>query len=155
MLRLISPTCVKDRRCRSIAHHSKMRVEKLMSNELAVQIEEIQKRLDALEARRTPGPRGPAGDITAAVDNAEKAAKAIIIERLDSYVQRTETIARRVQQQVDSASTNIRSEFQNIVNSAATRALRDALENEVAALVLKILVEYQVADIAGDPIKID
>jgi len=31
----------------------------------------------------------------------------------------------------------------------------DALENEVAALVLKILVEYQVADIAGDPIKID
>jgi len=32
---------------------------------------------------------------------------------------------------------------------------RDALENEVAALVLKILVEYQVADIAGDPIKID
>jgi len=33
--------------------------------------------------------------------------------------------------------------------------LRDALENEVAALVLKILVEYQVADIAGYPIKID
>jgi len=33
--------------------------------------------------------------------------------------------------------------------------LRDALENKVAALVLKILVEYQVADFAGDPIKID
>jgi DNA-binding transcriptional MerR regulator len=132
-----------------------MRVEKLMSNELAVQIEEIQKRLDALEARRTPGPRGPAGDITAAVDNAEKAAKAIVIERLDSYVQRTETIARRVQQQVDSANQNIRNEFQGIVKSAAVKALRDALENEVALLVLKILVEYQVADIAGDPIKID
>ena len=44
---------------------------------------------------------------------------------------------------------------ENIVNSAAVKALRDALENEVAALVLKILVEYQVADIAGDPIKID
>jgi hypothetical protein len=132
-----------------------MRVEKLMSNELAVQIEEIQKRLDALEARRTPGPRGPAGDITAAVVNAEKAAKAIVMERLDSYVQRTETIARRVQQQVDRASGSIRSEFQKIVKSAAVNALRDALENEVAALVLKILVEYQVADIAGDPIKID
>ena len=49
----------------------------------------------------------------------------------------------------------IRSEFQNIVKSAAVQALRDALENDVAALVLKILVEYQVADIAGDPIKID
>jgi hypothetical protein len=35
------------------------------------------------------------------------------------------------------------------------KALRDALENEVAALVLKVLVEYQVADIAGDRIKID
>jgi hypothetical protein len=46
-----------------------------MSNELAVQIEEIQKRLDALEARRIPGRRGPAGDIQAAVDNAEKAPK--------------------------------------------------------------------------------
>ena len=41
------------------------------------------------------------------------------------------------------------------VKSAAVKALRDALENEVAALVLKILVEYQVADIAGHPIKID
>jgi len=33
------------------------------------------------------------GDIQAAVDNAEKAAKAIVIQRLDSYVQRTEAIA--------------------------------------------------------------
>jgi hypothetical protein len=129
-------------------------VEKLMSNETAI-IEEIQKRLDTLEARRTPGPRGPAGDIQAAVDNAEKAAKAIVIERLDTYVQRTEAIAARVRQQVDSANGSIRSEFQNIVKSAAVKALRDALENEVAALVLKLLVEYQVADIAGDPIKID
>jgi hypothetical protein len=80
---------------------------------------------------------------------------AIVIERLDTYVQRTEAIAARVRQQVDSANGSIRSEFQNIVNNAAVRALRDALENEVAALVLKILVEYQVADIAGDPIKID
>jgi hypothetical protein len=80
---------------------------------------------------------------------------AIVIERLDSYVQRTEAIAARVRQQVDSANGSIRSEFQNIVKSAAVKALRDALENEVAALVLKILVEYQVADIAGDPIKID
>ena len=45
--------------------------------------------------------------------------------------------------------------LQNIVKSAAVKALRDALENEVAARVLKLLVEYQVADIAGDPIKID
>ena len=89
------------------------------------------------------------------MDNAEKAAKAIVIERLDSYVQRTETIARRVQQQVDSANGSIRSEFQNIVNSTTVKALRDALENEVAAFVLKLLVEYQVADIARDPIKID
>jgi hypothetical protein len=37
---------------------------------------------------------------------------------------------------------SIRSEFQNIVKSAAVNALRDVLENEVAALVLKILVEY-------------
>jgi hypothetical protein len=78
---------------------------------------------------------------------------AIVIERLDSYVQRTEAIAARVRQQVESANGSIRSEFQNIVNSAAVKALRDALENEVAALVLKLLVEYQVADIAGDPIK--
>jgi len=126
-----------------------------MSNEVAVQIEEVQKRLDALEARRTPGPRGPAGDIQAAVDNAERMAKAIVIERLDLYVQRTEAIAARVRQQVDSANGSIRSEFQNIVKSAAVKALHDALENEVAAVVLKILVEYQVADIAGDPIKID
>ena len=126
-----------------------------MSNELAVQIEEIEKRLEALEARRIPGPRGPAGDIQAALDNAEKAAKAIVIERLDSYVQRTEAITARVRQQVDSANGSIRSEFQNIVNSAAVKALRGALENEVAALVLEILVEYQAADIAGDPIKID
>jgi hypothetical protein len=83
------------------------------------------------------------------VDNAEKAAKAIVIERLGSYVQRTEAIAARVRQQLDSANGSIRSEFQNIVNSAAVKALRGALENEVAALVLKILVEYQVADIAG------
>jgi len=64
-----------------------------MSNELAVQIEEIQNRLDHLEARRIAGPRGPAGDIQAAVDNAERVAKAIVIERFDSYVQRTEAIA--------------------------------------------------------------
>jgi hypothetical protein len=57
--------------------------------------------------------------------------------------------------QVDSANGSIRGGFQNIVNSAAVKALRDAFENEVAALVLKLLVEYQVADIAGDPIKID
>jgi hypothetical protein len=57
---------------------------------------------DALEARRIAGTRGPAGDITAAVDNAERAAKAIVIERLDSYVQRNEAIAARVRQQVDS-----------------------------------------------------
>ena len=123
-----------------------------MSNEAAV-IEEIQKRLDALEARRIAGPRGPAGDIQAAVDNAERAAKAIVIERLDSYVQRTEAVAARVRQRVDSANGSIRSEFQNLVKSAAVKALPDALENEVAAFVLKLLVEYQVADIAGDPIK--
>jgi F0F1-type ATP synthase membrane subunit b/b' len=87
------------------------------------------------------------------VDNAERVAKAIVIERIDSYLQRTEAIAARVQQQVNSASENIRSEFKNIVGSAAHQALRDLLENEVAALVLKLLVEYQVADIAGDPIK--
>ena len=87
------------------------------------------------------------------MDNAEKAAKAIVIERLDSYVQRTEAIAARVRQQVESANGSIPSEFQNIVRSAAVKALRDALENEVAALVLELLVEYQVADIAGDHIK--
>ena len=89
------------------------------------------------------------------MDNAEKAAKAIVIDRLDSYVQRTEAIAARVRQQVESANGSIPSEFQNIVRSAAVKALRDAVENEVAALVLELLVEYQVADIAGDPIKID
>ena len=94
-------------------------------------------------------------EVEAAIKVPSAAAKAIVIERLDSYIQRTETIARRVQQQVDSANRNIRNDFQNIVKSAAVKALRDALENEVAALVLKILVEYQVADIAGDPIKID
>ena len=98
-----------------------MRVEKVMSNEVAVQIEEVQKRLDALEARRTPGPRGPAGDIQAAVDNAERMAKAIVIERLDLYVQRTEAIAARVRQQVDSANGSIRSEFQNIVKAQLLR----------------------------------
>ena len=65
------------------------------------------------------------------------------------------TCYERVRQQAESANGSIRSEFQNIVNSAAVKALRDAFENEVAALVLKLLVEYQVADIAGDPIKID
>jgi len=45
--------------------------------------------------------------------------------------------------------------IQATCDRAAVKALRDALENEVAALVLKILVKYQVADIAGDPIKID
>ena len=45
--------------------------------------------------------------------------------------------------------------IQATCDRAAVKALRDDLENEVAALVLKILVEYQVADIAGDPIKID
>jgi len=89
------------------------------------------------------------------VDNAERAAKAIVIDRLDAYLQRSEAIAARVRQQVDSANRSIRNEFQNIVHSAAVKALRDALENEVAVLVLKILVEYQVADIAGGPIKID
>jgi hypothetical protein len=57
-------------------------------------------------------------DIQAAVDNAERVAKAIVIERLDSYVQRTEAIAARVRQQVESANGSIRSEFQNIVQSA-------------------------------------
>src|SRR4029453_12805113 len=94
-------------------------------------------------------------EVEAAIKVPSAAAKAIVIERLDSYVQRTEAIAARVRQQVDSANGSIRGEFQNIVNSAAVKALRGALENEVAALVLKILVEYQVADIAGDPIKID
>jgi hypothetical protein len=98
---------------------------------------------------------GPAADITAAVDNAEKAAKAIVIERLDSYVQRTEAIAARVRQQVNSANRSIRSAFQNIIKSAAVKALRDALQNEVAALVVKILAEYHFADVAGDLIKID
>ena len=87
------------------------------------------------------------------MDNAERVAKAIVIERLDSYVQRTEAVAARVRQRVDSANGSIRSEFQNLVKSAAVKALPDALENEVAAFVLKLLVEYQVADIAGDPIK--
>ena len=72
-----------------------------------------------------------------------------------SFREKTEAIAARVRQQVESVNGSIRSEFQNIVKSAAVKALRGALENEVAALVLKILVEYQVADIAGDPIKID
>ena len=127
-----------------------------MSNELAVQLAEIQKRVEVLEARPpVPGPRGPAGDISAAVGNAERAAQNVVIDRLDDYVKRTEAIAARVQQQVNSAREGVRNEFKNTVNSAATKALRDSLENEVAAIVLKILVEYQVADIAGDPIKID
>lgn len=126
-----------------------------MSNELALQVAEIQKRLEALEARApVPGPRGPAGDISSAVGNAERVAQAVVIERLDSYVQRNEEIANRIQQQVNSARESIRSNFEASVQNAASKALRDALKNEVAALVLKILVEYQVADIAGDPIKI-
>jgi hypothetical protein len=127
-----------------------------MSSELAVQVAEIQKRVEALEARPpVPGPRGPAGDITAAVGNAERAAQTVIIGRLDSYVQRNEEIATRIQQRVNSANENIRNHFETIVRNAAIEELRKVLENEVAALVLKILVEYQVADIAGDPIKID
>src|SRR4030095_17106843 len=94
-------------------------------------------------------------EVEAAIKVPSAAAKAIVIERLDSYIQRTETIARRVQQQVDSANENIRSEFQKIVKSAAVKALRDALEDEVALLVLKILVEYRAAAVAGDTIKID
>jgi hypothetical protein len=94
-------------------------------------------------------------EVEAAIKVPSAAAKAIVIERLDSYVQRTEAIAARVRQQVDSANGSVRSEFQNIVKSAAAKTLRDALQDEVAALVLKILVEYKVADIAGDPIKID
>jgi len=68
-----------------------------------------------------------------------------------SFREKTEAIAARVRQQVESVNGSIRSEFQNIVKSAAVKALRGALENEVAALVLKLLVEYQVADIAGGP----
>ena len=125
-----------------------------MSNELLAKVAEIQKRVEALEARPPiAGPRGPAGNIDQAVAQAEAAAKRIVIDKLDGHVQRTEAIAARVQQQVDNAHGNIRSEFQNIVNGAAKKALRDVLENEVASLVLKLLVEYQVADIAGDPIK--
>jgi hypothetical protein len=70
-------------------------------------------------------------------------------------VQPNEEIATRIQQRVNSANENIRNHFETIVRNAAIEELRKVLENEVAALVLKILVEYQVADIAGDPIKID
>ncbi len=127
-----------------------------MSNELSEKVAQIQKRLEALETRPpVPGPRGPAGDIAAAVGNAERAAQAVVIERLDSYVQRNEEIATRIQQQVNRANEHIRNHFETIVRNAAIKALRDALENEVAALVLRILVDYQVADIAGDLIKID
>ena len=94
-------------------------------------------------------------EVEAAIKVPSAAAKIIVIERLDAYIQRNEAIAARGRQQVESANGSIRSEFQNIVNSAAVKALRGALENEVAALVLKLLVEYQVEDIAGDPIKID
>jgi hypothetical protein len=92
-----------------------------MSNEAAV-IEEIQKRLDALEARRIAGPRGPAGDIQAAVDNAERVAKAIVIERLDSYVQRTEAIAARIQKQLTAPTEASAASFRT---SSRAQLLRD------------------------------
>jgi hypothetical protein len=93
-----------------------------MTNEQEVQIGEIQRRLDLLEARKcVPGPRGPAGNVDAAVVQVEAAAKRIVIDRLDSYAQQTEAIAARVQQQADNTHGNFRSEFQNTVNSTAKR----------------------------------
>jgi len=79
----------------------------------------------------------------------------IVIARLDSYVQRTEAIAARVRQQDDSANGSIRSEFAAFSTARLLKLCAALLRNELAALFLKILVAYQVADIVGDPIKLD
>ena len=76
------------------------------------------------------GARGPAGDITAAVSNAEQVAKGIVAgvkaSTFDHAVERLNAAEAKVKSTIEEKCA--------------------ALEDEVAAIVLKILHEYHVID---------
>jgi hypothetical protein len=64
-----------------------------MSSKLAVQVAEIKKRVEALETMQpVAGPRGPAGDVTAAVANSE----ATVAKMLDGHAKSNPDHCRRI-----------------------------------------------------------
>jgi hypothetical protein len=109
--------------------------------------ESVEQRLAALEAlvkKGVQGPRGPSGDIIAAVNNAREATQ----QDLANTLQKSAAL----HQAVESLNSRLESRIREVTDQmAATLRQRNDdfkanIEDEVAAIILRILKEYWVLD---------
>jgi BMFP domain-containing protein YqiC len=113
-----------------------------MSVELQSQIADLTARITALEARLQeiaqlkgiPGPRGGAGDISAAVANAEQAARRVASDTL-SQVQ---SLVREACDQIRSETNKSREHIQSLLDEG----LKNAAENHC----IQVLRDYHLLD---------
>jgi hypothetical protein len=108
-------------------------------------IEQLEERMDALEEKvrkGVQGPRGPAGDVNAAVNNARETMK----EELASTLRRAEALHRAVESTHAGVESRIRNVSERTVNAMRQRHddFKTAIEDQVAEITLKILREYWV-----------
>jgi len=119
----------------------------------------VKERLTALENRKPEagprGERGPAGNIDAAVSNAEQTARQIVGEALDE-IKKTLTELKNASR-LDAINSAIQANGQR--NAAALKShdekisqhladLQRNLEDEVAAIVVKLFEEYGLLKLA-------
>jgi hypothetical protein len=107
--------------------------------------EQLQQRMTELEEkvrRGVQGPRGPAGDIIAATNNAREATREELASALNSLHGLEEQIVSRTRAIIDQAAGAQRKHNENF---------KAHVEDELAAIILKILHEYHLLDGDNSP----
>lgn len=119
------------------------------SQALQVQIDALTQRVAELERTKpTPGPRGPAGDIEAAVRNAEEVSRAITGEAITKHNGRVNDLNQKVRQAVEdlgAALADAKAHFEAVVRQTESRFFEHA-EANLNIKILNLLKDYDVLD---------
>ena len=116
----------------------------------------VKERLTALENRKPEagprGERGPAGNIDAAVSNAEQLARHIVTDSLAELkaASRLETINNTIQTHSKRTDAALKSHDEKIDQHLAD--FQKNLEDEIAAVVVQLLEEYGILKLADNHI---
>lgn len=120
-----------------------------MSQELQ-QIDALTQRVAELERTKSiPGPRGPAGEIDAAVRNAEEVSRAITGEAIAKHTLRVNDLDQKVRQSVEDlgrALADAKAHFEEVVRQTETRFFQNADAN-LTFKILNILKDYDILDV--------
>ena len=120
-----------------------------MSQEQQTQIDALTQRVAELErTKSTPGPRGPAGDIDAAVRNAEEASRAITGEAITKHTVRVndlDQMVRRAVADLGKAVADAKAHFEAVVRQTEQRFFQNA-EANLNFKILNLLKDYDVLD---------